>query len=480
MIAAASAHPDSPIEPRRISRLLGLAVVLCAVIASIASFLVLTGQTPIEPTPIVVRVAGLANGLFVLILMGIVAYEAAGLWLARRRGRAAARLHIRIVLLFSFIAAMPAVLMIVIASITLTKGLDRWFGGRVPAIIDTSRAVAQAYVEEHSKLLALDLVAISSEFNRVTPDLNANASAISAYLSNQAKLRGLSSVQLIHRDGSLIVEGDTHSEVKVPPAPPSIFGELDSGQPALIAPGTTSLVGGIIKLTGFDNVYLYLSRPLDPRVTRNIRLTEENAAEYEKLQANRFGVQVAFGIVFAGLALVVLLSAIWIGLGFARSLVSPIRRLIGAAQQITGGNLDVRVPVRGSTGDISVLAETFNNMTGQVKSQRDELLSANAQMDQRRRFTEAVLSGVSAGVIGLDGEGRVTLVNRSALEALGMQKSDLIGHLLQEVDTRRAKRAGRSAVSRTRLRAGPDPVRPRWRPAHPQPSGHAGALRRQA
>ncbi len=428
--AASAAIAGPPDDRRRLSRLIGLLIVLCAVTAAVGSFLILTGQTPIQPTPLVVRTAGIVNGLIVLLLIGIVAYEAAGLWIARRRGRAAARLHVRIVLLFSIIAAMPAILMMVIASVTLNKGLDRWFGGRVPAIIDTSRAVAQAYVEEHSRMLALDLLAIAGEFNRVTPDIDANARAISSYLTNQAKLRGLSSIQMIRRDNSLILEGETESEEDVPPAPPSIFERLDSGQPALIAPGTTNLVGGVIKLTGFEDVYLYLARPIDPRVVRNLRLTEENAAEYAQLEANRFGVQVAFGIVFAGVALVVLLSAIWIGLGFARGLVSPIRRLIAAAQEIAGGNLDVRVPVRGSTGDIGVLAETFNTMTGQVKSQRDELLAANAQMDQRRRFTEAVLSGVSAGVIGLDGDYRVTLVNRSALEALGMQESDLVGQSL--------------------------------------------------
>ena len=433
MIAAATAStPDSLIERRRIPRAIGLTIVLCAIFTSVASFLVLTGQTPIEPTPPVVRGSGVVNGVVGLLLVGIVAYEAAGLWIARRQGRAAARLHVRIVLLFSFIAVMPAILMLVIASITLNEGLDRWFGGRVPAIIDTSRAVAQAYVEEHSRQLALDMLAIANEFNRVTPDIDANRAAISSYLANQASLRGLSSIQLIRRDNSVILEGETNSDARVPPAPPAIFEGLDSGQPALIAPGSTDLVGGVLKLTSFEDIYLYLSRPLDPRVTRNLRLTEENAAEYAQLEANRFGVQVAFGIVFAGVALVVLLSAIWIGLGFAGGLVSPIRRLIGAAQEISSGNLDVSVPVRGSTGDIGVLAQTFNTMTAQVKSQRDELLDANAQMDQRRRFTEAVLSGVSAGVIGLNGQGTVTLVNRSALEALGMDEFDLVGRPLDD------------------------------------------------
>lgn len=407
-------------------------VVFAAVVTSVASFLILTGQTAIEPTPVVVRTAGIVNGLIVLLLIGIVAYEASGLWVARRRGRAAARLHVRIVLLFSFIAMLPAILMVVIASVTLNKGLDRWFSARTEAIIETSRAVAQAYVAEHSRMLGQDLLAIAGEFNRVTPDIDANQSAIASYLTNQARLRGLSTVQLIRRDRSVIVQGETTSNLPAPPAPEEIFASLDSGAPALIAPGTTNLVGGVLKLTGFDNVYLYLARPIDPRVTRNLRLTEENAAEYRQLQANRFGVQVAFGIVFAGVALVVLLSAIWIGLNFASGIVSPIRRLIGAAREIAAGNLHVQVPVRGSTGDLGLLATSFNTMTSQVRSQRDELLAANDKIDQRRRFTEAVLSGVSAGVIGLDGSGQVNLVNRSALDALGLKEADLIGRRLDE------------------------------------------------
>jgi two-component system nitrogen regulation sensor histidine kinase NtrY len=436
-IAAASGPPpESPdatvVDRTRIARFVGLFVVILAVVSSLSSFLVLTGQTSIQPTELVVRTAGIVNGVVVLLLIGIVAYEASGLWIARRKGRAAARLHVRIVLLFSFIAALPAILMAAIASITLDKGLDRWFTERTEQIIETSRAVAQAYVQEHSRMLGLDLIAIAGEFNRVTPDLEENATAIAAYLSNQARLRSLSAIQLIRSDRSVIVAGETTTNLEVPPPPEKVFAEAEGGKPALIAPGTTNLVGGVIKLVGFDNVYLYLARPIDPRVTRYLRLTEENAAEYEQLQASRFGVQVAFAILFVGVALVVLLSAIWIGLGFARSLVSPIRRLIGAAQEVSAGNLDVYVPARGSTGDIGSLAATFNTMTGQLKSQRAELLAANDKIDERRRFIEAVLSGVSAGVIGLDAAGRVELVNRSALGALGLREESVVGSPLAD------------------------------------------------
>ncbi|MYZ47224.1 PAS domain-containing sensor histidine kinase [Rhizobiales bacterium L72] len=416
----------------RLGRALGLLIVILALAAAFVSFLVLTGETKIQPTPAVVRTAGIVNGLLVLLLIGVVAYEAFGIWLARRRGRAAARLHVRIITLFSFVAALPAIFMAVIASITLDKGLDRWFSERTQAIVATSRTVAQAYVQEHSRTLALDLLAIAGEFNRVRPDIGANRDAIAAYLTNQADLRGLSAAELIHRDGSPIIEGQTRTNLEVPPPPENIFAEADAGRPSLIAPGTTNLVGGVIKLAALEDVYLYLARPIDPRVTRYLRLTEENAAEYEELRANRFGVQVAFAILFIGVALVVLLSAIWIGLGFADRLVTPIRRLISAVSEISSGNLDVRVPSASGVGDINLLGHTFNTMTSQLRSQRDELLATNDQLDERRRFTEAVLSGVSAGVIGLDKDGRVTLANRSATEALRMPEGDLLGHALAE------------------------------------------------
>ena len=168
-------------------------------------------------------------------------------------------------------------------------------------------------------------------------------------------------------------------------------------------------------------------------MTRHIRLSQESSQEFYRLQANRSGAQTAFALLFTGMALVVLLSAIWLGLGFVDRLVSPIRRLIGAAGEVSEGNLDVQVPVRGSTGDIASLSSTFNTMIDQIRSQRNDLLEANEELDERRRFTEAVLSGVSAGVIGLDPDGVVTIANRSALETLAVGEKEITGQRITDV-----------------------------------------------
>ena len=115
--------------------------------------------------------------------------------------------------------------------------------------------------------------------------------------------------------------------------------------------------------------------------------------------------QVAFALMYTVIALIVLLSAVWIGLNFANRLVAPIRRLIGAANIVSTGNLYVQVPVRRSEGDLAQLGETFNKMTQELRTQRDDIVRARDLIDSRRRFTEAVLAGASAGVIGVDAEG---------------------------------------------------------------------------
>ena len=180
------------------------------------------------------------------------------------------------------------------------------------------------------------------------------------------------------------------------------------GQVIVIAPGQTSMVGAIKSLQNFNDTYLYVVRPVNARVLQQLRATRANVAEYQLLEQRRAGVQVAFGLMYVAIALTLLLSAIWIGMWFANRLVAPIRQLMGAAQEISEGNLGVEVDVNPADGDLAVLGSTFNTMTSELQIQRDELVGANTKLDERRRFMEAVLSGVTAGVVGVDADGTIT------------------------------------------------------------------------
>lgn len=417
----------------KLGRRVGLAVMILSLVSIAVTFMVLTGATPIEPTQQVVKLSMLVNGLLASGLVAAILLEIFKLLQARRKGRAAARLHVRIVAMFSLIAAVPALLMAVVATITLDQGLDRWFEQRTRQIIDNALTVAQAYLQEHAHVLRADLTAMASDVDRARGVYDYEPTRFDSFFTTQAQLRGLLAAFVMKEDGTVVtrVVLDPRANILLPPN--DTYAKANAGEPVLIAPGSSNLVGGVMKLQSFEGMYLYVTRGMDPRVTEYLRLAEEGATEYTKMEETRFGAQVAFALIYLGVALILLLSAIWIGFGFSSRLVAPIRRLISAADQISKGNLYVEVVTEKSEGDLANLGSTFNNMTGQLRGQRDALLAANEQIDRRRRFTEAVLSGVTASVIGIDDEGAITLVNRSARALLQIEESDALDRPISEV-----------------------------------------------
>ena len=422
-------------EFSRVVRTVGYVAVVTAMLVAIGTFFVLMGLTPIAPTEAVVLTALLVNGALALLLFLVIGWEIAALVLARQRRRAAARLHIRVVALFSIVAATPAILVAVVASITLDRGLDNWFSTNTKAIVENSANIASAFVDSQAQSLDSEISGLKQELERGRGLLVESPERFQSFLAEVVRGRGLPGVFLVNSDGSIIAEAVPGSQANFPPPPPSAIqqAKLEPAVPALIAPGSTNMIGGMAVLDGYDDVLLYALRPLPPEIIRHLVMTADNVSQYRALEASRVSVQLAFGIIYLGVALVVLLSAIWFGIAFANRLVAPIRRLIDAAKQVSQGNLAVRVPAKRSEGDLGDLSETFNTMTEQLKSQRAELLAANSQIDSRRRFTEAVLSGVTAGVMGIDGEGRVTIANRTVLRLLGLAERTIDRRPIAEV-----------------------------------------------
>tara|TARA_R110002020_G_scaffold5971_15_gene24647 strand:+ start:3223 stop:5556 length:2334 start_codon:yes stop_codon:yes gene_type:complete len=411
---------------RNLFTLPGIALVGSAFLSALVSFSILLGLTPIEPVDQVVLGAVVVNLIFVIGLVTLVLLEIWTLLKARRRGKAAARLHIRIVALFSIVAILPAILVAIVASITLDVGLDRWFSLRTKSIVNSSLSVAQAYVLENARFLQGQTVSMANDLDNARSLYTLDRVGFEQFMTRQAIGRGLLGAFLVRQDGSVILQADIETERPLPAVPPQALRDAVKGQPALIPPGVTNLVGALIPLQQIAGTLLYTVRVVDPEVMRSMRLMEEATQEYQTLEQGRTSLQLAFGILYIGFALIVLLSAIWTAIAVADRLVRPIRVLIGASDDVASGNLDISVPVHASDGDVGSLAQTFNNMIVQIRTQRDQILSAKDQIDDRRRFTEAVLSGVSAGVVGVDHHGVVTIANRSALQILGCSDTGMI------------------------------------------------------
>ncbi|MFD2237865.1 sensor histidine kinase NtrY-like [Aureimonas populi] len=417
-------------ERRRFMLIPGVLVVVGALVTGAISFVVLMGLTAIAPTDTVVTVATVVNGGFVLLLCAMIWREVARMVRARSQGRAASRLHVRIVVLFSIVAALPALLVAIVAGITLDLGLDRWFEMRTRAIVDSSISVARAYVNENARNLQGSTLSMAYDLSAQRRLYDLDRTGFQQLMTEQARGRSLLGAQLLRDDGTPFLRADVPVERPLPVPPEDALVQAREGNLVFIPPGVTNLVGAVARLNQFGDVFLYTVRAVDPEVIAAMRLMEERTAEYSALEANRFGLQVAFALLYIGITLIVLLSAIWTGIGVADRLVRPIRLLIGAADEVSGGNLAVSVPVRASDGDVGSLSNTFNNMILQLRSQRSELINAKDVIDERRRFTEAVLSGVTAGVIGVKGDGTISMMNPSAERILSIRSEDAVGRPL--------------------------------------------------
>ncbi|MGY3452745.1 ATP-binding protein [Bradyrhizobium sp. USDA 4353] len=405
-----------------------------ALLSAFLTFIVLVGLSPIEPTAEVVKTFYLIDAGTILILVGIIIREVWQVVQARRRGRAAARLHVQIVSLFSVIAVLPAVLVAVAANVTIDRGLDRLFSGPAKVAIQNSLDIARAYTQEHAQFIRGDIIGMSNDIARARPLFDQDRASFRELLTASAASRNLPGAMIIDKDTKPIVWAETGGvQLAYSPPAPEFLNNVREEEPEIAILPESNYVAAVIRLRAFNDTFLYVARPLDPQVVDQLKQTELSVAEYAQVEARRFGIQIAFALMFAVIALTILMASVLIGLNFANWLVSPIRQLMSAAHTVATGDLNVQVPVHRSEGDLAQLGQTFNKMTQELRTQRDELVSASDLIDSRRRFIEAVLSSASAGIIGVDASGSVGILNRSAEKLIGHAEQEVLDHPLSEV-----------------------------------------------
>src|SRR3954451_21881714 len=420
-------------ERRRapLRRLLGPFAVGFALLSACLTFVVLTGLTPIETTRTAVVCFLLINAATILLLISIIIREVWQVVQARRRGRAAARLHVQIVSLFSVIAVLPAVLVSIVANVTIDRGLDRLFSGTTKAAIENSLIVASAYLNENAQLIRGDILGMATDIANARPLYDQDRRSFREMLTASAAARNLPGAMLLDRDANVLETAQTGIQQDFSKPPAEFLKDFNETEPEVVV--EANYVAACIRLRAFNDTFLYVARLLDPRVVAQMRQTQASVADYAQIESRRLGIQVAFALMFAVIALTILMSSVLIGLNFANWLVAPIRRLMGAANVVSTGDLHVQVPVLKSEGDLAQLGETFNKMTQELRTQRDELVSASDLIDSRRRFIEAVLSSASAGIIGIDASTSVGILNRSAEKLIGHAESEVLDHPLSEV-----------------------------------------------
>jgi len=415
-------------------RKIAVALAMAGLASGIATYLALTETPPFGPDPNAVLSLLILDLALLLLLGAVVAWRLFEVWAERRRGLAGSRLQIRLVVLFSLIAVMPTIIVAVFSYLFFSFGVESWFSDKVRTAISESRAVAEAYLHEHQQAIRADVLAMANDLNRDALKLALNPQHLEQVVSAQAALRGLSEAMIFDRAGHMLAKSSLSFTLGFEPVPDDKVRLADEGDVAIMTNDSDDRVRALVRLNQFgSDVYLYVGRFIEPRVLNYIEENRRAAAQYQQLEGQRSGSQIKFALIFLMVALLFLVAAVAIGIHFATQLAVPISRLVTAAERIRGGDLAARVPEGEKDDELASLSRAFNRMTYQIESQQTELKEANRQLDERRRFTETVLTGVSAGVIGLDRLGRVNLPNRSASSLLGVDLEQSIGQDLAGV-----------------------------------------------
>ncbi|HSU07123.1 MAG TPA: PAS domain-containing sensor histidine kinase [Acetobacteraceae bacterium] len=442
--------PAASVRPRRswASRigdiLLGpsatIGLVALAIAVGISTFVMLARGEPYGVAPGAGVALVLANVSVLLLLGAVLAGRLTRVWAERRRGSAGSRLHVRLVMLYSFVAVAPSILVAGFAVAFFHFGIQAWFNDPVREAITESLQVARGYLEEHRDNIRAVALEMANDLTSAGAALAGDPNSFAEVLAAQTTLRGLTEAVIYDPlSGQVMASAGLLGGLGVEPPPGWANMQARTGDVVVVNSPDGTRVRALVQLNSTPPLALMIGRPVDPQILRYMHRTEQAVAEYSRLDQNRSWLQVAFAWIFAMVALLVLSAAVLIGLLMANQIARPIGRLIQAAERVRSGDLGVRVPESPNEDEVAGLSRAFNRMTGQLAAQRAELMDAYKQIDDRRRFTETVLSGVSAGVIGLDSHGRIELPNRTADELLD---ADLLAAIGQDLATAVPELAG--------------------------------------
>jgi two-component system, NtrC family, nitrogen regulation sensor histidine kinase NtrY len=421
---------------RRINMERRIAMIFLALgaLSGLMTYLVLTDVWQTQNPARAITWLLLSDFIIVLSLGTIIARRFVVLWIERRRGMVGAKLHSRLVLLFGLIALIPAITVSVFSTTFLNYGLDIWFGDKIKSAVESSFIVSQSYLQDHQQRVANDTLSIANEIRDQNWGGYVDLSRLAAFLDRQVDLRDLSEVVVIDRRRQILASGGFTLMMEFDlDLPEGAMVRADTGETVLLHSPTGDRVRALVAIDAQQGIYVYAGRVIDDRVLAAIRGNENAVYLYNQLEENRSQWQITVGLIFAVLALLLLMAAIWVAIISATNLVKPILRLVEAAQRLGGGDLSTRVKTGKRDDELGELSRTFNTMALRLQTQQVELVTTNQQLDDRRRFTELVLSGVSAGVIGLNDKGEIELPNRSASELLGRNVMQYVGQRLGDL-----------------------------------------------
>jgi two-component system nitrogen regulation sensor histidine kinase NtrY len=419
----------------RIEVVLSILAVASAIVTSVVMS---TKSAPVDITASTTMRILLLINMVLLLGLGV----SIGRWFVKtrfaRKNAAGSKLHTRMTSAFMAIAMIPPIIMAIFSTVFIERGIQNWFNEPVRAALGNSLEIADTYVLEHRANIEKDMLAIAFAYNQLDISQRRDLQYIQSLAAEVLTTRNLNEVLLIEEDSegqaSVIARASQSLELTTNRVPRSLIASAKNGPPQIVRNDADKTVLGIMRIDAFlTPTYLYVARDLSPNVLQYLEDTRNAVAGYTVLESERSNILFQFNVVFLIIAFLILLAAIWVGLWFSSRLVTPLSNLVNAAERVGEGDLEVRVPYVATRDEVGTLSRAFNRMTDQLANHQDDLLEANLELDDRRRFLEDVLEGVSAGVLGLQHDERIFLPNRSAAKLLGLDIDAMMKKKLSDV-----------------------------------------------
>ncbi len=395
---------------------------LCAVVLSvmlIVSWISLSRLTdPGEMVPSTTAAAMLVGTLIPALGMIV-------LWgrriAIRRAGGTTARLHVNLVFFFSLVAAIPTLIVAVFASLLFQSGVEFWFSDQQRGLLEDAHELARGYYDENQRDVSAEAVAMAGDLRFFLQQMPLVSAEFQEQYGLQVLVRKLSESAILQQasDGTMrtAMIVDPADDVSRERVSPQVMQRLRDGEQVVVT-ATAQRTEAAIPLDLANGVVLYIAKESDANALNQWQRAQSVVASYAALGERARVLQLRFNLLLFGVALALVGMAVWAALRFADRQVKPLAELVNAAREIGSGNYAMRVSGRTGPDEIGLLNRAFNSMTAQIQRQTDALIGANRQLGERRAFIEAVLQSITAGIISIDREGQVLLMNSSAQSVL--------------------------------------------------------------
>lgn len=415
-----------------VARRLGYVLSLLALGLGVLTYLGFTREADLGVTSEdVVLFLNLDLGVL-LILSVLVTKRLVEVWGKRRQGLAGSRLHVRLVVLLSALTITPTIVMALLSGFFLNAGVQSWFSKRVHTALEQSSAIARAYLGEHTEVIRASVEALRRDLREHLATLINDKENFDHFINRQAELRNLSEAIVFDDTPKVLARSRLTFALEFEFVTAEDLLNASRGVVVLTS-DERDRVRALVKIDPELEIYLLVGRILDPQILNRIDDTENALSEYHQLEKNLATIKLKFTLIFSVIALLLLVIAIWFGLSYATHLALPIARLLEATEKVGQGTLTARVLVEDDTSDLGILTKAFNRMTQWIEKQQKDLIEANENINNRHRFIQTVLAGVSAGVLGLDAQKKIEIANQSASDLLQINLQEKIGWLLDDV-----------------------------------------------